>query len=42
MNTSLQKLAKAALDILIEIRDNGFSWCSDYDEVIAELEKKLK
>lgn len=40
--TPLQQAVKSALDTLIEIRDNGFSWCSNYDIVIKELKNALK
>jgi len=36
---ALKDAARMALDVLIEIRDNGFSWDAEYDKTIEALKK---
>lgn len=38
---ALKDAAKLALDALVEIRDNGFSWDAEYDKAIAALKAVL-
>lgn len=38
---ALKDAARLALDTLIEIRDNSFSWDSEYDKVVKSLKAVL-